>query len=1269
MSQQTHLFGKRQGSRKNVVHFTDSYQPPHPYPNFTPRAPPGYVTPPIGIMDGNIIDGRLTGKSYRQSTTSTTPTTVPEQSSSKIFSVVTPVVAQSTTGFTKISDVSTYPPIPNLHHPSHTYHPKGGTHSASGEVLGVRTKVIGKETVSYINDGGTVNHPLPSLSENSPASVGRSQSTEATETEHLVLAVHIANQGPELAVKNQLSRSGEPPTSYHVKRTCPDKIPTPAVELEFRSGFVTALLDSQAQKSYVSPTIAQKFGTPQNGLPTTVRMADGHTISTNGTAAFEARIGDLNIPFVAAILENLYCDVLLGHDFLVENEVSWDYAACTIHLGSKSRTTTCWKGRTNAPSIVPDLSDLEITGDPKTRANFTAILNKYADVFCDRVGRTKLIEHDILLKNPTPIALKPYPYPLAKQAIIDEMIRDMEKQGLVEPSTSPWSAPIVLAKKKDGSPRLCIDYRRLNDVTESDAYPMPDLNKLIRQMRGAKVFSVLDLKSGYWQVPLNQNARKYSAFRTRRGLFQFRVLPFGLKNSPMTFVRLMNEVLRGYLDEFVQVYLDDIVIFSGNQDEHRYHLDKVLERLKRYGLTCHTKKCKIGSTEISFLGHLVDSEGIQKQPEKLECIKNFPVPKKVRDLRRFLGVCNWYSQFVDNYADTIAPLTDRLKKGVKWDWTEVEQRAFDDIKNALYDSPKLSPPNYSEPFCLQTDASELGAGAVLFQRGDRPMERRIIAYASRKFSDAQKRYAAVERECLAIIWATDKFRPYLESRPFELFTDNAALTWLHRAKDSNSKLTRWSLQLANLDFRTIHVPGVQNEGPDMLSRDPVQGPPVDEDQLEDRLVGIPTSPPTNTTSPLADNIFATTETDGVQHDTPFSTTILTAWQTEEMQTRNLIQQLELDTPARNTRNAIKDTDQYFLSEGLLRKNVKGHSSVVIPNTKTQHVIWRYHDHILASHPGWKETYRAVRQRFYWKGMKNDVRLYVKSCHICACTKPLNSRPEDPMTSRKPRQPWEVISIDLMGPYPRTSKGKSYILVATDCFSRWTEAYPLGTATTKNITETLEREFFSRFGYPRVCLSDNGPQFVSNDMLSALERWGATLWTTPVYHPRANPVERHNQDLKKGLRALLVDDKHSTWDTKLAPILFAIRNRCNVQTGYPPSVLVLGNECKRPGDWALLPKTDTPIEVINRERPQREIEIIGKYTIDKVAEKTKFSEGDVVFYRAHHLSKAHQGFHAGFAPKWWGPVRLEKQVGKGVFLTDQRPPRKIHVSCLKRASIN
>jgi hypothetical protein len=617
-------------------------------------------------------------------------------------------------------------------------------------------------------------------------------------------------------------------------------------------------------------------------------------------------------------------------------------------------------------------------------------------------------------------------------------------------------------------------------------------------------------------------------------------------------------------------------------------------------------------------------------------------------------------------TDIIAPLTNLLQQGNRWKWTGTEQRAFEQIKTALYTSPKLSPPDFSAPFCLQTDASEIGAGAILFQRGDSPADKRIVSYASKKFSDTQKRYSAVERECLAIIWATDKFRPYLESRRFELFTDNSALTWLHRAKDKNSKLTRWSLQLSNLDFNTTHVPGKLNEAPDLLSRDPTPGESVNEDALEEKLVGAPMTPYT-TGRPKTDNLFSTFAHH--DNDTPPSVTTFATWQSEDPLTNAVIQNITSDTPARNTRSSNTRTDSYVFSNGLLRVNVGDNQLVVIPKSKAQHIIWRYHDSVFANHPGWKETYRAVRQRFYWKGQKNDVRQYVGACHVCACTKPLNARSDDPISTRTPRQPWEVISIDLMGPYPRTSRGKSYILVATDCFSRWTEAYPLGTATTKTITETLEREFFSRFGYPRVCLSDNGPQFVSNEMVNVLDKWGAIGWTTPVYHPRANPVERRNQELKKGLRARLVDGKHSSWDTKLAPILFSIRNRRNEVTGYPPAVLVLGRECKRPGDWAIAPSTHVRIENLNSERPAREQRVLGTKQTTGGHKDSKFCEDDVVYYKSHHLSKAHDGFHAGFAPKWWGPVRLAKKVGKGVFLTDQHPPRKIHVSCLKRAHDN
>ncbi|XP_050546101.1 uncharacterized protein K02A2.6-like [Daktulosphaira vitifoliae] len=375
---------------------------------------------------------------------------------------------------------------------------------------------------------------------------------------------------------------------------------------------------------------------------------------------------------------------------------------------------------------------------------------------------------------------------------------------------------------------------------------------------------------------------------------------------------------------------------------------------------------------------------------------------------------------------------------------------------------------------------------------------------------------------------------------------------------------------------------------------------------------------------------------------------------------------------------------------------------------SDHLLWRYHDHVSAGHPGWKETYRSIGNRFFWTGMRESVRQYVARCHVCACVKPLNRKQDDPMRPRQPRQPWEVVSIDLMGPYPRSQRGKTCLLVATDCYSRWVEAYPLGQATAKTITDTLEREFFSRFGYARVLLSDNGTQFVSKTMEKALEKWGTEGWTTPIYHPRANPVERRNQDLKKGLRTALVDKPHSHWDSCIPNILFSIRNRRNRLTGSTPSERAFGREAKAPGDWLL--------DIISTGKNPKQIEMTGQKNIvtvktpdnnnnsgvitensDVFDRKTKisgggeqpsqkfglssdkkdighklsrenhrrrFKEGDWVYYRAHPLSSADKKFHAGFAPKWLGPVQLAKRLGEGVFVTKGKCQLKLHVTAMK-----
>ena len=371
---------------------------------------------------------------------------------------------------------------------------------------------------------------------------------------------------------------------------------------------------------------------------------------------------------------------------------------------------------------------------------------------------------------------------------------------------------------------------------------------------------------------------------------------------------------------------------------------------------------------------MVDTNGIWQQPEKLKSIEQFPVPTKIKELRRFLGVCNWYSQFVNNYTEIAAPLTERLKNDVRWRWTHVEQRAFETIKHALCNSPRLAAPDFEKPFCLQTDASEVGVGAILFQRAGEQGRRNIIAYASKKLSDVQRRYAAHERECLAAFWAINKFRPYLESGTFELLTDNAALTWLNKAKEKNSKLTRWALQLGNLSFTTAHVPGTENEGPDMLSRFPTEGEPVDEDELENNLIGAPITPARenklNENLNEMNNLLAVGDLPDV--DIFENHEIFKKWQETEAGIKKIIDALKTDGPARNTRNTkLRGYDTRV--DGRLRHEGK----LVIPRDKTNEIIRDYHDVNLACHPGWKETYRAVNDRYFWRGMVNDVRNYVR----------------------------------------------------------------------------------------------------------------------------------------------------------------------------------------------------------------------------------------------------------------------------------------------------
>jgi len=389
--------------------------------------------------------------------------------------------------------------------------------------------------------------------------------------------------------------------------------------------------------------------------------------------------------------------------------------------------------------------------------------------------------------------------------------------GFIRESNSEYASGVVVVEKKGGELRFCVDYRDLNKKTKKDSYPLPRIDDILETLQGSQWFSSLDLASGYWQVEMKPEDIPKTAFITHHGLFEFTVMPFGLTNAPGTFQRLMDKVLRDELWKSVVVYLDDVNIFSKTWEEHLKHLENVFERIKKAGLKLSPKKCQFGNSELKFLGHIVGQDGIKMDPAKIEKVQNFPKPVNVTQVRSFLGLCNYYRKFVKGFARRASPLTELLRKGEEFNWTNRHQRAFEDLREQLTTEPILIYPDWEKPFILSTDASTFAVGAILSQL-DKQGNERVIAYASRQLKPAEKNYAATELECLGIIWAIKHFHTYLSGSKFKLITDHAALKYLNNMKEPKGKLARWIMTLQSYNFEVEHRAGKKHQNVDAISR-------------------------------------------------------------------------------------------------------------------------------------------------------------------------------------------------------------------------------------------------------------------------------------------------------------------------------------------------------------------------------------------------------------------------------------------------------------------
>ena len=453
------------------------------------------------------------------------------------------------------------------------------------------------------------------------------------------------------------------------------------------------------------------------------------------------------------------------------------------------------------------------------KLEFSGLIQNNLDVFASsdlELGKANYTKMKIDTGTHQPIKQRPYKIAYSQRAEIEKQIDNMLASDIIRPSSSPWASPLVIVPKKDGTKRMCVDFRKLNNITVKNSYPLPDIADILSSLKNAKIFSCLDLRSGYWQIEVEEKDREKTAFVCHMGLFEFNVMPFGLCDAPPVFQDLMNKVLGKALNRFAFAYLDDIIVYSSSVEEHIEHLQYVFDRLREANLRCKPSKCEFAKTTISYLGHVVSENGITPDPEKVAVIHKLHPPQTVKEVRSFIGMASYYRKFTENFSEIASPLTDLTRKNAVFHWNKQCQEAFNRLKIALSSAPLLAHPDFSKPFNLYTDASAYAVGAVLTQ--EFPEGERVIQYLSRRLSPGQGKWAVIEREAYAIVFAINKLRPYLLGSKFTVYTDHKPLRSLFTSEMKNARIQRWAITLSEYGCDIKYKTGKTNVPADMLSR-------------------------------------------------------------------------------------------------------------------------------------------------------------------------------------------------------------------------------------------------------------------------------------------------------------------------------------------------------------------------------------------------------------------------------------------------------------------
>ena len=1064
------------------------------------------------------------------------------------------------------------------------------------------------------------------------------------------------------------------------------------------------LLDPGATGNFVSESWAESKGASLRPLTSAMEVRtvmEGSYRATSQLMSADVRVVGTQEKCNLVVMPLRTYDVILGKPWLRLAKPVFDWALWTCN--GRAVNTSAGRSFGHPGRAARRLQAMTVA--PQYAIRMDAIKAKYAGVFASTlpkrvVNKDALVHSFIMKEGASPVRDGERRKSPEELRLAREMVKEGEAIGIIEDSTSEWCSQLLMVVKKDqygkptGKPRFCVDYRRVNALMKKDAHPLPLPETMFSQLQGAKLFSKLDLTKGFYQIGLAPECRPYLAFSTPDGPRQWTVMPFGIANAPAAFQREMQRILRARLDTSVMVYIDDILIFSKDADDHAEQVEWVLAQLKANGYYANPDKCEFFQSQVNFLGHVIKEDGVAVQQHKVDSIVQWPTPTCMKDVRSFLGLSGYYRRFVEGYSGVAAPLSDLTHKDTPFVWGDREQAAFVRLKQLLQQAPVLATPDNSKPYVLHTDASGYAVGATLSQV-NRDGHLQPVAYLSKKMNGAQRNYTVHEWELLAIIEALKSWRCFLYGSPhvIEILTDHHSLQWINTQPNLSARQARWVEQLQDYSFKIRHVPGEKNGAADALSRrSDYESAHAQETEARLRagLMGAGASRPRlqlevaglsgaqvnvstrSKTRPSGKAVDGAVDIPYAESGPHASSSIVAPHLMES------IVRLAASDPQYQEMVAQHEHLGLLVQDGLVYSST---GLLYIPNdSELRTTLMReVHDAPTGGHLGREKTYTRLTEQVYWRGVYDDVRDYVGGCLSCACIKASNRAQAGLLRPLPiPARRWETISMDFVGPLPETAAGHDWLLVVVDKFSKMVHLIPCNIKVTAvEVAQLVYDNVIRLHGFPESIISDRDTRFTSNFWQSLWQLTGTKLKMSSSYHPQTDgQTENVNRAVQDMLKAY-VSDTRNDWDRHLTAMEIAVNTSRHASTGYTPYFLNHNQEMRLPFGIALK-KAVTESSV-----PAAALAVAGMAANDEAArsklikaqEQQKaaadahrrdevYIVGDQVLLRTDHIRghpyKLEGRYFGPFTVIAAGPVTVTLDLPK-----DMRMHSTVHVEKVKR----